>query len=149
MLLRRDLTPDIWARFAARAHIPDDMEPLTTLENLHLVREGQMTHAGAWLLADDVTRYSLQAGVTCALLCGVTKTNILDTKNFTGDRYTIYEDCVSYARSKLNTHRELGDHDLPAAGGAVGRRGRDRDGAAVVSADRDPQRHHVGTKSKS
>ena len=55
--LRRDLTPDIWSRFAARARIPDDMEPLTALENLH-----RMTHAGAWLLADDVTRYSLQAG---------------------------------------------------------------------------------------
>ena len=101
--LRRDLTPDIWSRFAARARIPDDMEPLTALENLHLVREGQMTHAGAWLLADDVTRYSLQAGVTCALLCGVTKTNIIDLKNFTGDLYTIYEDCVSYAKAKLNT----------------------------------------------
>ena len=101
--LSRDLTPDTWSRFAARADIPDDMEPLTALENLHLVREGQMTHAGAWLLADDVTRYSPQAGVTCALLGGVTKTHILDLKNFTGDLYTIYEDCVSYARAKLNT----------------------------------------------
>ena len=34
---------DFWARFAARADIPDDMEPLTALENLHLVREGRMT----------------------------------------------------------------------------------------------------------
>ena len=92
--LSRDLTPDTWSRFAARADIPDDMEPLTALENLHLVREGQMTHAGAWLLADDVTRYSPQAGVTCALLGGVTKTHILDLKNFTGDLYTIYEDCM-------------------------------------------------------
>ena len=101
--LRRDLTPDTWSRFAACARIPDDMEPLTALENLHLVREGRMTHAGAWLLADDITRYSQQAGVTCALLCGVTKTQILDLKNFTGDLYTIYQDCVSYAQAKLNT----------------------------------------------
>ncbi len=27
-----------------------------------------MTHSGAWLLADDITRYTLQAEVTCALL---------------------------------------------------------------------------------
>ena len=55
--LRRDLTPDIWARFAARAHIPDDMEPLTTLENLHLVREGQMTQAalGCWPMTSPAT----------------------------------------------------------------------------------------------
>ena len=79
------------------------MEPLAALANLHLVWDGQMTHAGAWLLADDVTRYSLQAGVTCALLRGVTKTYILDLKNFTGELYTIYEDCVTYAQAKLNT----------------------------------------------
>ena len=79
------------------------MAPLVALENLHLVVDGKMTHAGAWLLADDVTRYSLQAKVTCALLQGVTKTHILDLKNFTGDLYSIYEDCVAYAQAKLNT----------------------------------------------
>ena len=39
--LRRDLTPDIWARFAARAHIPDDMEPLTTLERRTCIWSGK------------------------------------------------------------------------------------------------------------
>ena len=101
--LERDLTPQAWLRFAARARIPDDMEPLAALENLHLVKDGQMTHAGAWLVANDITRYSLQAGVTCALLRGITKTHILDLKNFTGDLYTIYVDCVAYAQPKLNT----------------------------------------------
>ena len=101
--LRRDLTPDVWSRFAARARVPHSMEPLTALENLHLVRDGQMTYAGAWLLADDITRYSLSAGVTCALLRGVTKTHILDLKNFTGDLYSIYEDTIAYAEAKLNT----------------------------------------------
>ena len=62
-----------------------------------------MTHAGAWLLAEDITKYSLQAAVTCALLRGVTKTHILDLKNFTGDLYSVYEDCVAYAQAKLNT----------------------------------------------
>ena len=78
--LQRDLTPEAWSRFAARARIPDGMEPLVALENLHLFRDGQMTHAGAWLLAEDVTKYSLQAAVTCALLRGVTKTHILDLR---------------------------------------------------------------------
>ena len=101
--LQRDLTPEAWSRFAARARIPDELEPLIALENLHLVRDGQMTHAGAWLLAEDITKYSLQAAVTCALLRGVTKTHILDLKNFTGDLYSVYEDCVAYAQAKLNT----------------------------------------------
>ena len=101
--LERDLTPEAWSRFVARARIPEGMAPLVALENLHLAVDGKMTHAGAWLLADDVTRYSLQAKVTCALLQGVTKTHILDLKNFTGDLYSIYEDCVAYAQAKLNT----------------------------------------------
>ncbi|MDE0220538.1 MAG: putative DNA binding domain-containing protein [Spirochaetaceae bacterium] len=101
--LQRDLTPEAWSRFAARARIPDDLEPLIALENLHLFRDGQMTQAGAWLLAEDVTKYSLQAAVTCALLRGVTKTHILDLKNFTGDLYSIYEECIAYAQAKLNT----------------------------------------------
>ena len=101
--LQRDLTPEAWSRFAARARIPDELEALIALENLHLVRDGQMTHAGAWLLAEDITKYSLQAAVTCALLRGVTKTHILDLKNFTGDLYSVYEDCVVYAQAKLNT----------------------------------------------
>ena len=101
--LQHDLTPEAWSRFAARARIPDELEPLIALENLHLVRDGQMTYAGAWLLAEDITKYSLQAVVTCALLRGVTKTHILDLKNFTGDLYSVYEDCVAYAQAKLNT----------------------------------------------
>ena len=68
--LERDLAKKNWERFAQRAGIPESLEPVATLENLHLVKAGEMTHAGAWLLADDITRYTLQAGVTCAVLRG-------------------------------------------------------------------------------
>ena len=99
----RDLTPEAWARFAARAHIPDGMDPIVALENLHLLEGGTMTHAGAWLLAEDITRYTLTAGVTCAVLRGVTNTHIIDLKNFTGDICAIYDDCIAYMQAKLNT----------------------------------------------
>jgi len=45
--LKRDLTPDIWKRFASRAQIPPDMDAVTTLHNLHLLKESKMSHAGA------------------------------------------------------------------------------------------------------
>ena len=99
----RDLTPEAWARFAARAHIPDGMDPIVALENLHLLEGGTMTHAGAWLLAEDITRYTLTAGVTCAVLRGTTNTHIIDLKNFTGDICAIYDDCIAYMQAKLNT----------------------------------------------
>ncbi len=99
----RDLTPEAWARFAKRAYIPDGMDPIVALENLHLLEGGIMTHAGAWLLAEDITRYTLTAGVTCAVLRGTTNTHIIDLKNFTGDICAIYDDCIAYMQAKLNT----------------------------------------------
>ena len=99
----KDLAPEAWARFAKRAHIPDGMDPIVALENLHLLENGVMTHAGAWLLAEDITRYTLTAGVTCAVLRGVTNTHIIDLKNFTGDICAIYDDCIAYMQAKLNT----------------------------------------------
>ena len=68
-----------------------------------MVRDGVVTHAAAWLLADDITRHTLRAGVTCAVLRGVTKTYILDRKDFTGDLYSVFEDCMAYMQAKLNT----------------------------------------------
>jgi ATP-dependent DNA helicase RecG len=79
------------------------MDHLTTLKNLHLVKDGRMTHFGAWLLCDDITRCALRAGVTCALFRGTTKVHILDRRDFTGDLYSIYEDCMAYMQSRLNT----------------------------------------------
>ena len=97
------MTEENWKRFAQRAGLPDGLEPVATLENLQLVKGGETTHAGAWLLADDITRCTLRAGVICAVLRGVTGTHILDRKEFTGDRYSIFEDCMAYLQAKLNT----------------------------------------------
>ena len=101
--LESDLTPERWAQFAHRAGIPEDLEPVATLENLHLLKAGEMTNAGAWLLADDITRYTLRAGVTCAVFRGATKTHILDRKELTGDLFSIFEECMAYLQAKLNT----------------------------------------------
>ncbi len=101
--LEKDLTDENWMRFARRARLPEGLDPVTTLESLHLVKDGEMTHAGAWLLADDITRYTLRAGVTCVLFRGVTNVYIIDRKDFTGDLYSIFEDCVAYLQAKLNT----------------------------------------------
>ena len=102
--LERDLDEENWSQFQRRAKIPAEMEPATALRNLHLIgQDDRMTHAGAWLLADDITRYTLRAGVTCAVFRGVTKTRILDRKEFTGDLFSIFEDCMAYLQTKLNT----------------------------------------------
>jgi len=101
--LERDLTPDIWSRFVQHARLPVGLEARSALDNLHLTKDGKMTHAGAWLLCDDITRYTLQAHVTCAMFRGSSKTYILDRKDFAGDLYAIYEEVMAYLQAKLNT----------------------------------------------
>ncbi len=101
--LHTDLTPEIWTRFVARARLPAQVDRVTALRNLHLVKSDHMTYAGAWLLCDDITRYTLRAGVTCALFQGATTVQILDRRDYTGDLYSIYEDCMAYIQSRLNT----------------------------------------------
>lgn len=98
-----EITPARWSEFAERAGIDPGLDPITVLENLHLVRDSQITHAGAWLLADDITRITLQAGLTCAVFQGNTKTNILDRREFRGNLYAIYQEVMAYFQAKLNS----------------------------------------------
>ena len=98
-----EVTPVRWAEFAERTGIDSGLDPIAVLENLHLVRDSKMTHAGAWLMADDITRHTLQASVTCAVFRGSAKTHILDRKEFKGNLYTIYREVMAYFQAKLNS----------------------------------------------
>lgn len=101
--LENDLTESVVQRFATQAKLPKGAEILQTLENLHLIKDGKMTNAGAWLLTDDIRRASSSAHVSCALFLGHTKTRILDRKDFDADVYSNYQGVVTWLLSKLNT----------------------------------------------
>lgn len=98
-----EITAERWAAFAERAGIGTGLDPMTVLANLHLLGDGGMSHAGAWLLADDITRFTLQASVTCAVFRGSGKAHIVDRKEFTGNLYSIYQEVMSYLQAKLNS----------------------------------------------
>ena len=98
-----EITPTGWSEFAERAGIDSGLDSMTVLENLHLVKDTRMTHAGAWLLADDITRFTVQASVTCAVFRGSAKTHILDRKEFKGNLYDIYQEVMTYFQAKLNS----------------------------------------------
>ncbi|WP_062397119.1 hypothetical protein [Methanogenium cariaci] len=91
-----------WERFVKRARLPT-LDMYAALRNLHLLHDDQMTQAGAWLLTEDITGISRSATVTCALFQGTDKVHILDRKEYTGDLYSIYGDCMAYLQSKLTT----------------------------------------------
>jgi ATP-dependent DNA helicase RecG len=100
--LEKDLTDDIWTTFRTRTRIPRDMTPAIALENLHLLNDGQMTHAGAWLMARDIRKFTPGADVACALFMGTDKVRILDRRSFNSDIYSMINDVVVYILSKIN-----------------------------------------------
>jgi len=89
--------------FAKRARIPEDIDHLQALENLRLVNNGQMTNAGAWLLAEDIRAFHSTAIVMCGLFMGTTKVKILDSKLLAYDPYRNHREAVNYILSKINT----------------------------------------------
>ncbi|MDE2644951.1 MAG: hypothetical protein OXI05_03805 [Bacteroidota bacterium] len=101
--LERDLDGENWLLFRRRAKIPAEMEPVTALRNLHLIDENdRMTHAGAWLLAQDIRKFNISADVACALFMGTDKVRILDRRDFHGDVYSMIEDVMTWILSKIN-----------------------------------------------
>ena len=103
-----EIIPARWTEFAQHAGIDPGMNPMTVLENLHLVKDARATHSGAWLLTDDISRISLNAGVTCAVFRGSAKTHILDRKEFHGNLYAIYQEVMAYfqAKHELRSHSQ-------------------------------------------
>ena len=61
-----------------------------------------MTHAGAWLLARDIRRFTTSAHVSCALFMGAEKVWILDRRDFHGDVPTMIDDAVAWILTKIN-----------------------------------------------
>ena len=61
-----------------------------------------MTHAGAWLMARDIRKFTISADVACALVMGTDKVRILDRLGFHTDVFSTIDDVVTYILSKIN-----------------------------------------------
>ena len=101
--IENDLDEETWMRFSGRAKIPEAMDRMVALRNLGLLDgEDRMTHAGAWLLARDIRRFTTSAHVSCALFMGTEKVRILDRRDFHGDVPTMIDDAVAWILAKIN-----------------------------------------------
>ena len=101
--IENDLDDETWGRFSRRAKIPETMDRMAALRNLGLLDgEDRMTHAGAWLTARDVRRFTTSAHVSSALFMGTEKVRILDRRDFCGDVATMVDDTVTWMLSKIN-----------------------------------------------
>ena len=85
------------------AKIPESMDRMVALRNLGLLdNDDRMTHAGAWLLARDIRRFTTSAHVSCALFMGTEKVRILDRRDFHGDVPAMVDDAVAWILTKIN-----------------------------------------------
>ena len=101
--IENDLDEETWARFCDRAKVPDAMDRMVALRNLGLLDgEDRMTHAGAWLLARDIRRFTTTAHASCALFMGTEKVRILDRRDFHRDIPTMIDDAVAWMLTKIN-----------------------------------------------
>ena len=48
-----------------------------------------------FVVGDNIARFTHQAGVTCAVFRGSTKTHILDRKGFRGNLYAIFQEVMA------------------------------------------------------
>lgn len=102
-VIERDIDDDIWARFSRRGKIPESMDRIVALQNLGLVDpRQQMTHAGAWIMAQDIRTVTTSAHISCALFLGTTKSRILDRRDFCRDVPSMINDTVTWILSKIN-----------------------------------------------
>ena len=101
--IENDLDDETWARFSRRAKVPESMDRMVALRNLGLLdNDDRMTHAGAWLLARDIRRFTTSAHVSCALFMGTEKVRILDRRDFHGDVPAMVDDAVAWILTKIN-----------------------------------------------
>ena len=101
--VENDLDDETWARFCDRAKVPEAMDRMVALRNLRLLDgKDRMTHAGAWLLARDIRRFTTTAHVSCALFMGTEKVRILDRRDFHRDIPAMIDDAVAWVLTKIN-----------------------------------------------
>ncbi len=101
--LDKDLNNEKFAEFVKKAQISPLLSKKQILENLYLIKAGQLKNAGVLLFCRQVDKFFAQAKITCVLYQGNTKYKILDRKDFDEDIFSNYQNTIIYLQSKLNT----------------------------------------------
>ena len=101
--LNADFNKKAFKIFLDRSKISPILSEKEILRNMELLHDSKIKNAGVLLFCNKVTRFFLNAQITCVLFLGNDKVNILDKKEFDGDLYSNYVNVIDYIKSKLNT----------------------------------------------
>ncbi|MCK5449868.1 putative DNA binding domain-containing protein [Candidatus Pacearchaeota archaeon] len=102
--LKNDFDKYKFKKFLDLAKITDNQDYKITLNNLSLMENNKLKNAGVLFFCHRVTKFFLQATVTCVLYGGTKKVNIIDKKDFDADILSNYESAYNFILSKLNTN---------------------------------------------
>ncbi len=102
--IKTDFNKIAFKTFLKRSGIKTTMNNNELLSNLALTKGNVMKNAGVLLFSKDVSRFFINATITCVLFQGTSKATVLDKKEFTSDIYSNYINTMKYLKSKLNTN---------------------------------------------
>ena len=101
--LLNDLDDEKFNRFIEITKISQVIKRENVLENLGLLKNGNMKNAGILLFCPIITKFFLNATIGCFLYMGNSKYKILDKKEFYEDILSNYNNTIQYLMTHLNT----------------------------------------------
>ncbi|MDO9537323.1 MAG: putative DNA binding domain-containing protein, partial [Thermoplasmata archaeon] len=99
----QDFSEDAFAGFRKEAGLDGDLSKEHILGNLNLLTNGRLNNCGVLLFSKDIKFYFPNATVACFLYADKEQTEIIDSKEFSGDFVSNLNEAYNYLLSKLNT----------------------------------------------
>ena len=100
---KTDFNNDAFEEFLDRAEINLKIPKKRFLKNLGFLENNKLNNAGVLFFCKNISRFFLNANITCVLFQGDSKHTVLDKKVFENDLISNYEEAISYLKNKLNT----------------------------------------------
>lgn len=101
--LANDLDEDKFEHFLKITKISPVITKEKILGNLGLIKDDHIKNAGILLFSRKITRFFLNATLSCFLYMGTSKYKILDKKEFDEDILSNYNNAIKYLTAHLNT----------------------------------------------
>ena len=101
--LDKDFNDTAYKNFIMLVKIGPVLKRKEILDNLSLLKDSFIKNAGVLLFCKEITKFFINATITCVLYQGRDKYKILDRKEFDTDLYSNFQNTVLYLQSKLNT----------------------------------------------
>lgn len=102
-----DFDNKAFENFLDKAKIPKDLPRKHILKNLNLLTENMPNNACALMFSKKITKFHLNADISCVLYNGDSKISMLDKKEFDGDFIFNFESALSFILRNIRNAAEI------------------------------------------